>query len=489
MLLLALAIIPACTKITDMNVNPNDPTKTDPNYQFNYVLQQGMGNYNSDVNLEQWGLMNWVMFMAARGGVEPGKEYVIPSGKDDYWREQYSNAISNTQVIIDMAEENSELINMKAAAIIWKINLANRLTDLWGHIPYSDASKGITELNYSPAYDEQKELYYQMLSELDEAVKMFNMDKGFFRPEADLIYEGDIDKWKSFGNSLRLRLATRINKVDSQKYQEVTNELKSESLISSNESSALFPFNSVVKNHLYEVMFRGEAIVQNNPSKFMVDLLVNTNDPRTPVFLEKAPLSFLPIYDDYKGVPNLVPANDPIWNSYNPDGDWGDISRIGNWFLRNETPGVIMSYSEVCFLKAEAALNGIWDGSPADFLKEAIEANMLFYNNHGDGSNTIAAEEINTYISNLPATDLEQIITQKWITFIFEKGYEAYSEYRRTGFPVLTDYNGEPIDQSIFPVRMIYPYSEYTLNRDDYNVAISSQGADNEFTHIWWDVE
>ena len=220
----------------------------------------------------------------------------------------------------------------------------------------------------------------------------------------------------------------------------------------------------------------------------MVDQLVTTNDPRVPVFLEKAPLSFLPIYDDYKGVPNLVQANDPIWDSYNPDGDWGDISRIGNWFLRNETPGVILSYSELCFLKAEAILNGLWDGSANDMVAEGIRSNMQFYNDFGDGSATITEDEMNTYIDALPEADLEQIITQKWITFINEKGYEAYSEYRRTGYPVLTDYHGQPIDQQIFPVRMIYPYSEYTLNRDNYNKAVSGQGADNEFTHIWWDI-
>jgi hypothetical protein len=236
-------------------------------------------------------------------------------------------------------------------------------------------------------------------------------------------------------------------------------------------------------------MSRGEAIVQNNPSKFMVDMLVNSNDPRIPVFLEKAPLSFLPIYPEYNGAPNLLPASDPIWNSYNPDGDWGDISRIGNWFLRNETPGVIMSYSEVCFLLAEAALSGSWSGSPKDFVEEGIRANIQFFNDFGDGEFIISDEETDIYIESLSETTLEQIITQKWITFIYEMGYEAYNEYRRTGYPKLTDYHGNPIDQTIFPVRLIYPYSEYTLNRDHYNEAVNAQGPDNEFTKVWWDTD
>jgi len=75
--LILISLMTACVKdLTDLNVNPNDPTSTDPNLLFTYALQQSMGNYNSDVNLEQWGLMNWTMFMAARGGIEAGNEFL-----------------------------------------------------------------------------------------------------------------------------------------------------------------------------------------------------------------------------------------------------------------------------------------------------------------------------------------------------------------------------------------------------------------------------
>jgi len=486
--LLIILLLISCKKdLTELNINPNDPTSTNPNYLFTYALQQGMGNYNSDVNLEQWALMNWTMFMAARGGVEPGKEYVIPSGKDAFWNEQYSQSISNTQEIINMADENPDWVNLKAAALIWKVNLFHKITDLWGHIPYSDAVKGISDLNYSPYYDEQEDVYIQMLEDLEYAVQMFTSDQIFFTPDADLIYQGNKDNWIAFGNALRLRLATRINRVDPEKYQEIIDDLKDQPMISSNEESAIFPFNSLAKNHLYDVMLRGEAIVQNNPAKFMVDLLVNSNDPRVSIFLEKAPLSFLPIYPEYNGVPNLLNTNDPIWENYNPDGEWGDISRIGNWFLRNETPGVISSYAEVCFLKAEAALNGAWPADVNQLVEDGIRSNALFFNNYGDGTDTISTTDLDAYLASLPDADLEQIITQKWITFIFENGYEAYSEYRRTGFPILKDYHGEAINQDIFPVRLIYPYSEYTLNREHYNEAVNTQGQDNEYTNIWWD--
>ena len=491
-LLITLFVTGCVRDLTELNVNPDQPLSTDPNSLFSYVLQQGAGNYNSDVNLEQWGIMNWTMYMAARGGVEPGREYDIPSGKDAFWREQYTNTLSNAQVIVNMADENPELTNMKAAAQIFQVYIFQIITDLWGAIPYSTALQGISDLNLSPEYDSQRNAYLGMIEKLRTAVNAFDDTKPFFEPSADLLYRGDMNKWIAFGNSLLLRLATRINKVEPTIYSDVVNELRDKSMISHNTESAIFPFNSVVKNHLWETISRNESTNQNNPSKFFVDLTTSRNDPRVKIYFEKAPLSFLPFISRYKGVPNLLPNNSEIWNNYNLNatlgvsGEWGDISQIGTWFLNNNTPGVFMSYSEVCLLQAEAALNGLWNTSADELLARGIRANMEFYNTYATDEQRITELEITSYIQNLPLADLEEIITQKWLTFAYEQGYEAYAEYRRTGFPVLKDFEGNPIDKNQVPFRMPYPNSEYTLNRDNYNNAIIMQGADNAFSKLWW---
>jgi len=492
--ILLIAFLTGCKKnLTELNINPDQPLSTDPNYLFSYALQQGMGNYNSDVNLEQWALMNWTMFMAARGGVEPGKEYEIPGGKDDFWREQYTNALSNTQLIIDMAEDDPSMQNMKAAALIWKVYLFQRLADLWGPIPYSQALQGMTELNFSPAYDRQETIYRDFIVKLQQAVNSFDPSKKFFNANSDLIYHRDMDRWKAFGNSLLLRIATRMNKVDFETYTEVVNGLKNQTLISDNPGSAIFPFNSVAKNHLWETMYRGESTIQNNPSKFFVDLLTQRNDPRINVFFKKGSLASLPFIPDYNGVPNLLPNNDPAWENYNlnddlgVEGEWGDISKIGDWFLNNNTPGVVLSYSETCLLLAEACLNGAWEGDAGEWLKKGVRAHMEFMNEYLDPDKQITQQEMDDYLGSMPEATLEEIITQKWISYAFENGYEAWAEYRRTGFPVLTDYYGNPIDPSTFPKRMIYPNTEYTLNRYNYNQAVLWLGGDTQFERVWWD--
>jgi hypothetical protein len=90
-------------------------------------------------------------------------------------------------------------------------------------------------------------------------------------------------------------------------------------------------------------------------------------------------------------------------------------------------------------------------------------------------------------VASLPPVNQENIITQKWISFTFQNGYEAYAEYRRTGFPIYTDYTGLPINTNVFPNRLTYPPTESNLNSANYNAALTNQGADVAGTKVWWD--
>lgn len=477
----------ACIRnhLTDLNVNPNEQTTADAGLLFKYSLREGVGSYNSDVNVEQWGLMNWVMFTASRNGVTPGEEYVIPGGKDQLWNEQYVNALVNVQEALYVMGDSAQYTNQRAACMIWKVFLFHRLTDLWGSIPYSEALQGYSDLNLMPAYDSQAAVYYDLINQLKTASEIIDPSQGFFSEEIDLIYSGDVTLWQVFANSLRLRIATRLRYIDPERYTQELTELKDARLMAANNESVLFPFNSEKKNHLYEAYYSGQAIVQNNPSLFLTNMLNDTNDPRISILLEPAPISeIFPWYDAYKGIPNLLPANSSEWDNY--ESDWSDVSGIGNWFLRNETPGVLLSYAEVCFLKAEAAEFGIFDNMQTHY-ETGIAANMRFYGDYGEAEHSISEAEIENYLMSAQPADLESIITQKWLVFVFENGYEAYAEFRRTGYPAFTDYFGNPIDSTMFPKRLPYPNSETTLNAENYNAAVQAQGPDNVYTPIWWD--
>lgn len=496
LILCFVVISTSCLKdITDLNTDPNNPQYIDPELLFKYSVKRGMGNYLTASHLEYNGLHLWMMYFASRDGVEPGNEYPSPTGGDSFWQESYIDAMNNAEVIIGKASNNPELVNMKAAAIIWKTFIMHRVTDLWGAAPYSEALRGNPELEFTPAYDNQRSIYHAMIADLKNAVEIFDENKGFFSPDADLIYNGDMESWIRFANSLRLRLITRIHYVepfaaDSNIVDLIESGAK---FIESNDQNATFQFNSVFNKPLYEAgnIRYEEGSSYINPSKFLVDLLVETTDPRTPFILEKTALSLtFPFIDEYRGVPNLVPYNSEIWDNYNLDaqlgdplGSWGDVSRIGLWYMNNSRPLPIFTYSEVCYLKAEMGL-----GNSTELLKEGIRAHMQYINQYPYDGKTISEFEITNYLNSIGDATLEQIITQKWILFSYENVFEAYADYRRTGFPVLRDYNDNPINNGIFPNRLIYPYSEFTYNRENYQDAVASQGADNQYTKLWWDI-
>ena len=482
-----ILLMASCGKLSDMNVDPNNPLSTQPDYLFRYSLKQGISSYNSDVNLKQWGLMTWMMYFAPRGGVEPGKEYVIPTGKDAFWEEQYADALCNINEVIIMTKDDPEKVNLYSAARIWRAWLFHRLTDLWGMIPYTEALQGLSNLNYTPAYDTQETIYLSLLNELSEAESAIDPAKTFFDPSADLLCSGNVNRWKTFANALRLRLATRIKNVLPSVYAQQMQDLSTRACMTSNSESVLFPYGSGKRNPVWEGIYTGQSTVQSNPSKFIVDLLKNSNDPRLPLFFQKSPMSVLPWIPAYNGIPNLLTTTDPAWSNYNLDGNWGDISRLGTWFERDVTPGVVISYAEVCFLKAEAALAGYWSGSAQTYYEEGITASIQSYDVPGDTTWYVSPAEISAYIATVPAVSLEQIITQKYISFALENGYEAYAEWRRTGFPRLKKYDGSYINSSAVPRRLLYPNFETTLNSDHYKEAVQTQGPDNEFTRVWWD--
>jgi hypothetical protein len=488
----------SCIKdITDLNMDPNNEQTADPHLVFKYSVKRGMGNYLTASHLEYNGLQQWTMYFASRGGVEPGNEYPSPPGGDGFWNENYIDAMNNAQVIIRLAEENPELVNMKAAAIIWKTFLAQRISDLWGDIPYSAALQGNPDLDFTPEYDLQEDIYLKMLSDLENAVNTFDDSKEFYNEDSDLIFGGNIDLWKRFANSLRLRMAIRISNADATLSNSVLNELAQQELIETNQQSATFQYNSVYNKPLFEAgsIRYDEGAQYINPSKFLVDLLVESSDPRIGFLLEKTSLSATyPFINEYRGVPNLLAYNSEIWDSYNLDaqlgdplGQWGDVSRLGKWYLNNDRPFPILSFSEVCFLKAEAALNGSWPGDAMEYFKQGIRSHMEYINTNTDAENQITEMEILTYLNSFSEITLEKIITQKWILFAYENVFEAYADFRRTGFPVLKDYSGNPINTEDFPRRLKYPFSEFNLNRENYLNAVNNQGPDNSSTRIWWD--
>ena len=246
-LLLVIFVSVSCEKLDLLNENPNEPEYINPDYLFTYSVLSGIGGYNNDVGLNQRGVTRWMMYFAVRGGVESDKVYESPSGRSGFWQENYTDALNNTQEIINLTKDDDLLVNKNSIARIWKVYLFHRVTDMWGSIPYAEALQGYTELNKMPKYDTQEDIYLSFFSELEDAISKFDSSKESF-DNADILFNGDIDSWIRFANSLRLKFAIRIKDVDPSLYSSEMEKIESVDFINSNANAAIFMHNTEKKS-------------------------------------------------------------------------------------------------------------------------------------------------------------------------------------------------------------------------------------------------
>ena len=461
----------SCGKFEDLNTNPNEPTVTNPDFLFTESIISGTGRFSTGVHTEIWTLMRWQMMMADSSGVPSLDAAYNFSGawNDELWTELYTRGLAPCNEIIRLTEGDPFLINKHSVARIWRAYLFHRLTDLYGDIPYSEALLGAEpngEAILTPGYDRQEDIYSDLLNELSEAVAALESGGETFGA-ADIFYSGDVDAWRRFGNSLRLRLALRISNKKPELAEPVVRELMTQAdLISNNNQGALFRPIAGIWHPFFELDNTGQGMY--NPSQFLVDHLKATNDPRIGKLAEPTLESTLFGNPDWTGIPNLQTSSELSgFNSLNTSG-------VGNYFLDGARPGVTLGYAEVCFLQAEAAWRGWGDGQPASAYYEAGVRAHCEYLGVPDSS-------IVDFLAGPGAYDgtLENIITQKWLTFVYRDGYEGFAELRRTGFPALKEVNGTPLDLSTVPQRLLYPPSEINLN--SANVPPTDVGLP-----VWW---
>jgi hypothetical protein len=315
-------------------------------------------------------------------------------------------------------------------------------------------------------------VYEGLLNDLKTAETLLDPDG---KPvEGDIIYNGDIQLWKKFANSLRLRIALRIADREPEKAKEVINDLQkagSNFINSNSEIAELNYFDPPNQNPLAELFLTRDDY---RISKSIVDKLFQLKDPRLPVYA--APTED-PTPQTYVGIPNGLLVGDASELGFSK------TSRPGSYFLEPHAPAVIMSYAEVLFDRAEAAARGFTKEDPEALYQQAITASLKQYD--------IDQAAINDYLSQSsvkydPGNFKKSIGVQKWIA-LFGQGLEAFAEWRRLDYPQLKPAVAGILNGKM-PVRFIYPGTEQSLNRKNYQEAVSRQGPDLLTTHLWFDV-
>lgn len=473
----------SCKKITDINFSPNKPSQP----QTALLLTSAMRSVAGLVNATQPRL-----YVQQLSNVFYTDESRYRAVQFDY-NVIYNGPLQDLQLVILLNSSDSTKTapyvlgggsnaNQIAAARILKAFFFFNMTDRFGDIPYTEALKGLKEL--TPKFDAQKDVYTSLFAELDAAIAQF--DGGALN--GDILFSGNINAWKRFANTIKLMQALHLSKKDPATGKAKFNEALTAGVISSNTENVSYKFlaESANENNIYNnylVIKRYDYAI----SKPMVDVLQSLSDPRLPVYA--TPTSAL----TYVGMPYGLLQGAPGYSAGTVDNlpaSAGNISLVGSKFRQQNSAVSIYTYSEVLFCVAEAYKLGWITGSVDDVnaeakYKAAITASL---NEHGITDNTVITNYIaQAGVAYVPVDGIKSIMTQKWIASFMGYGYEAWTDWRRTGFPVLTPTPNAYTSPKVIPRRQGYPLTERDLNPDNYKSVVSSQGPDDLVTPIWWD--
>lgn len=460
--------------LTELNRNPNAPTDVDPEFLFPQGttavvrLVRGAG---FDMTLTSL----WAQHFAKIQYVDEDKYEVRPGDIDSYWTAFYAGGLQDLTQTIEKATTDPRHVadrgNFTAPPTIMRAWTYGAMTDIWGDIPYSEANLGDGG-PITPKYDTQAAIYDSLLASLAAATTSI-VPTGDDYGTADPIYGGDMLQWRKFSNSLRLRYAMRMSDVDAtQARSEFTAAMAAAGgVFTANTDNAelVWPGDGTNDNPFF-VNFKTRD--DHRVSKAMVDTLKALSDPRLAVYAR--PTAADPT--QYVGVQNGLVTSDAAALGLTK------TSRIGLAFARANSPSVLMQYSEVLFIQAEAAARG-WGGNAATLYNEAITASMEY---HGVPGNETTAYLTQPSVIYNPTTGLTQIALQKWIS-LFGQGTEAYAEWRRTGVPNLTPGPAAITNPKVVARRLTYPLLEQSYNSANLAAAVTAQGGADLEDRVWWD--
>ena len=472
-----LLTVSSCTdKFDAMNVDPNNPTAIGAQFLLPTALETSIDRYWGGrarferLNLD--GTMLWMQYLARNIYSNEGDNYGIsPAFTNNNWKAFLNDSQLNFQRIIAQSAPDGKApnANYEGVALVMRSWVFSLMTDMWGAIPYSEALKGTAaEPNYTPAYDSQEKVYAGLLNDLKTANEKLSASGPPI--SGDIVYGGDILKWKKFANSLRLRLVNRQAAKKSAESRAIMAEILTDPVkfpvFTGNADNMLLKSTTTLpsNNEWHQVMVQ-ESRTDWNISKTLVDKLTALNDTRLAVYAQPNKEG------RFIGVPNGLP--DAIATTFLATG-----AGLGASFLSPSAPSMVMTYAELQFTLAEAAFDKDITGDAKTYFDRGIQASFEQY-----GLKVPA-----TYISDLGAVNKEKIMDQKWLA-LFGQGVEAWTEYRRTGLPVLPVKDARAFfeNDGVLPTRLPYPASETSLNGKSLEAGIKLNGGGNDMkTKLWW---
>jgi hypothetical protein len=418
------------------------------------------------------------------------------------WVNYFQNVINYSSDVISRTKTDATRTNLYNMARIIKANAFMILTETYGDIPYSEAGAGYSTNNFFPKYDTQQSIYSDIINELTQASGA--LDASGKIETSDVLYGGNIAKWKKLGYSLLLRAGMRLTKADPTLAQATVTAAFTGGVILSNADNAIIKYDANFSNGIGATLTGTEA-ANFHLGKPFVDFLKNSSDPRL------AAIAVRYVGANSNTAQTETVADRTAANQYglpvgSTDGDANAAGALlpggGTQFaftqadrtrvVKKTSPMFIVTAGQTNLLLAEAAFLGWIPGgfaTASNYYVTGITAHMNQMASY-DPASTIAASDITAYFAIVAnqltvGTELKQIGEQYWVAS-FLHGPEAWANFRRTGFPALTPnpYSGSEVPGA-FINRITYPPSEILVNSKNVQAAIARQGDDVLGTKMW----
>lgn len=457
---LAVTTVSCDKDFEEINTSPNSSQITDPNLLLSTTITATQNVlYNAQIGGDM-GLC-WAQHWS-KVEYNDEEKYIPRRGNmNAVWTAMYTSVITEANAAYEFAGADGNT-NLQGAVLIMKANAYQVLTDLYGPVPFTQATSG----NVKPAFDTQEVVYDGILDMLDQAETLLASGTGTITPAADLIYGGDASKWRKLAASLKLKALMRISGKRNVS-AEVQSLVATGLLFSSNADSAQLIYTSAQPdaNPIYETVVFGNR-PEYKVSSVLVSTLNTLSDPRLAVFAQ--PNADASLY--VGNVPGVELAN------------YTAISSPGTFYLNPTLPGVILSYAQVEFLLAEAANEAIIPGAVAQakiHYVNGITANFAFNGLPAPSSGYLLTVDFTTQ-----ADARTKIGTQRWLA-LYGQGIEAWTEWRRTGYPVLSPVVDAAIP--VIPKRFYYSTDSQNYNQANYAAASATlSNGDSMESKVWW---
>ncbi len=467
----------SCQKnITDLNINPTRPTSVASENLFSNAsinLSDRLASTNVNTNNFRLFVQYWTETIYRD---ETRYNLNGRSITDRWWAGFYRDVIKDlTEASKQIDKETSlaagEVVNRKAINEILIVFAYYHLLTSFGDIPYTDALD-IEKLQ--PNYDNSAEVFGKISARLEAALTSLDPTSPAYGA-ADFILNGDVEGWKKFGNSLKMRMGMLVADVDPATAQTMV-LAAAPNVITSNEGNIKMRYLASPPN----TNPIWEDLVQSGRHDFIaakpfMDTLIAYNDPRLPLYFN----------------PAITEGNGYVGQEPGRRAAFGDFSAPSSTISAPEFPHTFFSYSEMELLKAEAVERGFAVGGTAEeHYNNAIDASIIEWG--GTAADAMAyRSQPSVMYSKAAGTFKEKIGLQSWLA-LYNRGYDEWTQWRRLDYPILnvpfgaaSNFANDETPSVI--TRLTYPVVEQNLNKANYDKASAAVGKDQKTQKLWFD--